>query len=251
MKALILAAGLGTRLGDLTRETPKPMLPVGGQPMLSYAIRHLANFGFTQIALNLHFQPEIIRSSIGDGSQFGVEITYSFEKDLLGTAGALIPLKSFFENEPDFLVLYGDIVTNQNIQHLLDFHRQKKAVASLLLHKRKNSNSVIELDEIGRITTFLERPSQTIQSSYSEAWVNSGVQILSPQIYEYLPDKVPADLPRDVYALHVKQLPIYGFPLDGYRCAVDSQERYTQVCHDLETGSLSFAWMKNKVEPAS
>jgi NDP-sugar pyrophosphorylase family protein len=129
------------------------MLPIGGQPMLGYAIRHLASFGFTQIALNLHFRPEIIRSALGDGSQFGVEITYSFEKDLLGTAGALIPLRNFFENEPDFLVLYGDIVTNQNLQDLLGFHHQKKATATLLVHKRKNSNSVIELDTSGRIKT--------------------------------------------------------------------------------------------------
>jgi mannose-1-phosphate guanylyltransferase len=240
LKALILAAGLGTRLGVLTEATPKPMLPICGQPMLSYTVRHLAHSGYDQIALNLHYQPDIIRSYMGDGSQYGVQITYSLEQELLGTAGALVPLKKFFENEPHFLVIYGDIITNQNLDNLVNFHRQNEAMATLLIHKRKRSNSIIELDQAGRIQTFLERPEQSIQNVYSDHWVNSGVQILSPRIFDYLPSKLPADLPRDVYAPFVNQLALYGFPLDGYRCAVDSQERYNQVCRDVENGQLVF-----------
>lgn len=248
MKALILAAGFGTRLGALTEATPKPMLPVCGQPMLSYTIRHLASFGFNQIALNLHFQPDMIRSYLGNGAQYGAQITYSFEPELLGTAGALVPLKSFFENEPYFLVIYGDIITNQRLDALVAFHCQNKATATLLIHKRKLSNSVIELDETGKIITFLERPpGQAIREAYPEAWVNSGVQVLSPAIFDYLPQKLPADLPKDVYAPHVKEMALYGFPLQGYRCAVDSQERYNQVCHDMETQKVTFPWQQNKI----
>lgn len=103
MKALILTAGLGTRLGDLTKETPKPLLPMGREPMLTYVIQHIAGFGFHQIALNLHFHPEAIRSVVGDGSQFGVEVTYSFESELLGTAGALKPLDIFLKVRLTFL----------------------------------------------------------------------------------------------------------------------------------------------------
>jgi NDP-sugar pyrophosphorylase family protein len=240
LKALILAAGFGTRLGALTETTPKPMLPICGQPMLSYTIRYLAHFGFDQIALNLHFQPDIIRSHFGNGSQYGVEITYSLEQELLGTAGALVPLKGFFKNESLFLVIYGDIITNQNLDNLVNFHRRNEAMATLLVHKRKHSNSIIELDQAGRIRTFLERPQQSIQNAYSDHWVNSGVQILSSRIFDYLPLKLPADLPRDVYAPFVNKLSIYGFPLDGYRCAVDSSERYQQVCRDIETRAVIF-----------
>jgi NDP-sugar pyrophosphorylase family protein len=249
LKALILAAGFGTRLGALTETIPKPMLPIYGQPMLSYTVRYLAGFGFDQIALNLHFQPDIIQSYLGDGSQYGVQITYSLEQELLGTAGALVPLKRFFENEPHFLVIYGDIITNQNLANLVNFHHRSKAMATLLVHKRKHSNSIIELDQAGRIHTFLERPEQPIQNAHSDHWVNSGVQILSPRIFDYLPSKLPADLPRDVYAPFINQLAIYGFPLDGYRCAVDSQERYNQVCRDVENGQLVFQWSKQHTKP--
>ena len=242
MKALILAAGFGTRLGALTETTPKPMLPICGQPMLSYTIRHLAHYGFDQIAINLHFQPDLIRSYFGDGSHYGVQITYSLEQELLGTAGALVPLKKFFENEPLFLVIYGDIITNQNLDNLVNFHHQNEAMATLFVHKRKHSNSIIELDQSGRIHTFLERPKQSVQNGYQDHWVNSGVQVLSPRIFDYLPSKLPADLPRDVYAPFVNQLALFGFPLDAYRCAVDSQERYNQVCHDMETKKVIFPW---------
>ncbi len=239
MKALILTAGLGTRLGELTKETPKPLLPVGGKPMLTYVIKYLAGFGFKQIALNLHFHPEAIRSVIGDGSQFGVDVTYSFESELLGTAGALKPLRYFFEGETDFLVYYGDVITNQDLSNLIAFHRGHQSFATLLVHKRKNSNSVIELGEDSRITTFLERPKLINQGNH-QSWVNSGVQVLSPRIFDYLPDHTPTDLPRDIYAVHTKDISLYGYPLSGYRCAVDSQERYEQVCRDFQSGKLTF-----------
>lgn len=240
MKALILTAGLGTRLGDLTKETPKPLLPVGREPMLTYVIKHLAGFGFHQIALNLHFHPEAIRSVVGDGSQFGVEVTYSFESELLGTAGALKPLRYFFEGETDFLVYYGDVITNQDISNLIAFHRSRQALATLLIHKRTNSNSVIELGEENRIVTFLERPKLISHGDPLQSWVNSGVQVLSPRIFDYLPDHTPSDLPRDVYAVNTKSVSLYGYPLSGYRCAVDLQERYEQVCHDFQSGRLTF-----------
>jgi NDP-sugar pyrophosphorylase family protein len=240
LKALILTAGFGTRLGDLTKTMPKPMLPICGQPLLSYTVRHLARFGFNQIALNLHFQAETIQSYLGDGSKFGVEITYSTERELLGTAGALIPLKDFFKSEPYFLVIYGDIITNQKIDDLVTSHSKNKAIATLLIHKRKYSNSILELDDTGKIINFIERPTHSIQNKFPESWVNSGVQILTPRIFDYLPSRLPIDLPRDIYAPNIKTIPIYGFPLQGYRCAIDSPERYSQVCHDMESGALSF-----------
>ena len=242
MKALILSAGMGSRLGRLTKSVPKPMLSIGGQPILSYTIRQLAYFGFDQIAINLHYQAESIKSYLGDGSQYGVQLTYSFEEELLGTAGALQPLKSYFKDEPCFLVIYGDIITNQNLHDLLEFHLHSQAKATLLVHKRKQSNSIIELDPSGRIKSFIERPEQTNQGSNPNHWVNSGVQILSPHVLELIPATAPADLPRDIYVPFVDQLELYGFPLVGYRCAVDSPDRYNQVCQDRENGLLTFAW---------
>jgi NDP-sugar pyrophosphorylase family protein len=246
MKALILTAGFGTRLGELTRHTPKPLLPLQDKPLLFYAIQHLAWYGYRQIALNLHFQPDMVQSAIGNGSQFGVEIIYSFESELLGTAGALRPLMNFFEKESDFLVYYGDIVTNQDLSELIAFHRARQASATLLVHKRTISNSVIELGNGNRITNFLERPDSRKSTTHLEAWVNSGVQILTPRIFDFLPEYAPADLPRDIYATHTQELDLYGYPLSGYRCAVDSKERYTQVCADFLSGNLTFPFSNVK-----
>ena len=115
MKAMVLCAGYGTRLGDLTKETPKPMLPLLGRPLLSYILAHLRDQGFTEIAVNLHFRPEAVRDYFGDGSRLGVRLTYFSEPELLGTAGGLKNAACFFDHKP-FFVHYGDILTNQDFR---------------------------------------------------------------------------------------------------------------------------------------
>ncbi len=126
MRAMVLCAGYGTRLGHLVDEVPKPMLPLGQRPMLEYILRHLARQGFDEIAVNLHFRPEVIRDHFGDGSRLGIRLVYSHEPELLGTAGGLKKMAALFTGEP-FLVQYGDVVTNQDFNALLGFHRQRGA----------------------------------------------------------------------------------------------------------------------------
>ena len=102
MKAMVLAAGFGTRLGELTREIPKPMLPIEGRPMLEYVIEQLRRHGFDDLVVNLHYRPEMIRSHFGDGRRWGVRLTWSYEETLLGTAGGLKNVASFFDGERDY-----------------------------------------------------------------------------------------------------------------------------------------------------
>src|SRR5450756_1389803 len=109
MKAIILCAGFGSRLGDLTREIPKPMLLLNGRPLLSYILANCKVHGFTEIAINLHFKPEIIKEYFGDGSRFGLSIQYFFEEHLLGTAGSVKNMAEFTGNDLSFLVHYGDL----------------------------------------------------------------------------------------------------------------------------------------------
>ena len=142
MKAMVLCAGYGTRLGDLTREIPKPMLSLGRRPMLEYILCHLKRHGFNQIGLNLHFMPDTIRGYLGDGSRWGLEVEYSHEPNLLGTAGGTKKMETFlrranFGRPEPFLVHYGDVVTNQDLTAMFDFHRQRKALATLLVHERR------------------------------------------------------------------------------------------------------------------
>ena len=229
MKALVLCAGYGTRLGDLTRETPKPMLPICGEPLLAYTLRYLAHHGFNQVAINLHFRPEVIVDCFGDGSKFGVVLHYSYEEDLLGTAGAVKRLEPYFSDVDDFLVTYGDLLIDQDLTALMDFHRARRPCATLLLHQRAGSNSLVQMNEAQRIIGFVERPTKAERQAAPYPWVNSGLQVLNRRLFAYIPAGQPADLPRDVYIPMLEQEPIYGFPLTGFRCAIDSPERYAEA----------------------
>jgi NDP-sugar pyrophosphorylase family protein len=229
VKAMVLAAGYGTRLGHLTEQRPKGMLDVGGRPMLEYIIRHLASHGFNEIGLNLHFMPESIRGFFGNGSALGVSITYSWEPELLGTAGGVLQMREFLDDGRPFLVHYGDVVTDQDFTALLRAHREKRAVATLLVHQRPGSNSVVVMDDERRITTFLERPSTDQRRGIDSPWVNSGVCVCEPELFDFLPAEQPSDLPAHVFQRLAARGRLYGYPLDAYRCAVDSEERLMEL----------------------
>jgi NDP-sugar pyrophosphorylase family protein len=239
MKAMILAAGYGTRLGDLTREIPKPMLPIGDRPLLEYTVRLLVKHGFTDLAINLHFLPDFITEHFGDGERFGARITYSHEPHLLGTAGALKKLETCFREEPAFLVVYGDILTDLDLSALMAAHRAKAAYATLTLHQRNKSNSIVTLDEHWRIVNFVERPSEEERAKHASLWVNSGIQVLSGAVLDDIPPDRPSDLPKDIYLKQFHRQPIYGFPLEGFRCAIDSPERLQQARDAVATGRLA------------
>jgi NDP-sugar pyrophosphorylase family protein len=229
MKAMVLCAGLGTRLGELTREIPKPMLLLNGQPMLAYILVNLRKHGFNQVIVNLHFKSEMIEEFFGDGSRFGVQLTYSHETTLLGTAGGVKNVESFFRDEPAFLIHYGDIVTDQDFSALMKSHQQRRALATLLLHQRKKSNSIVTLDDEHRIIGFLERPTEETRQQSSSPWVNSGVCVCAPEVLDHIAPGTASDLPRDVFSKLVDTRRLFGFGLSGYRCAVDSPERLAEA----------------------
>ncbi len=226
---MVLCAGFGTRLGGITKEIPKPMLPLQGRPMLAYILANLREHGFDRIAINLHFKPEVIRNHFADGAGEKVEIAYSHEAELLGTAGGIKKMEAFLRDDGAFLVQYGDVVTDQDFSAMLRFHQERKALATLLLHQRAKSNSVVSLDDAGRIIGFLERPDDATRQGVVSPWVNSGVCICEPEFLDAIPAGVACDLPRDVFPKLLGSGRLFGFPLKGYRCAVDSPERLEEV----------------------
>lgn len=229
MKAMVLCAGFGVRLGEHTRQTPKPMLRLGNRPLLECIVSHLVRHGFDEIAVNLHFMPEAIRDYFADGSRCGARLVYSHETELLGTAGGVRRMAGFLSAGGDFLVHYGDVVTNQDFTAMLDFHRQHRALATLLVHRRERSNSVVVLDDEQRVREFLERPTEEARRGVQSPWVFSGVAICNPQLLDCLPAAVPCDLPRDVFSGLATTGRLFGFGLTGYRCAVDSPERLAEA----------------------
>ena len=244
MKAMVLCAGYGTRLGALTRDVPKPMLPVAGYPLLAYVLSNLQRHGFDQVAINLHFRPEVIRDYFGQGADWQTSITYSEESRLLGTAGGLKSMAHFFQEEEAFLVHYGDILTDQNFIPMLEFHRQRRALATLLVHQRVRSNSVLTLDKLGRITEFQERPDESHRQPQESPWVNSGICIGSPELLEAIPEDQACDLARDIFPKLVSSERLYGFALSGYRCAIDSEERLAQAAQAVESAACTIRLAK-------
>lgn len=238
MRAVVLCAGLGTRLGEMTQSLPKAMLDVGGRPLLEHTLRHLKSQGIDEVAINLHFLPEKIVDYFGDGKRLGLKIKYSVEKKLLGTAGALVQLADWLlEDADDFLVLYGDVLTTLPFRPLLSLHKDRKAKATLVLHRRAQSNSAVLVDRDFRITKFLERPDPadlsrltTLGQNADSVWVNSGIQVLSQEILSHIISHQCEDLPHDVYEPLALEGRLYGFPLAGKRVAVDSPERYREAC---------------------
>lgn len=241
MKAMVLCAGLGTRLGDLTKEIPKPMLPLHGRPMLAYILGNLKQHGFDDLVINLHFQPEMIRSHFGDGTAHGVRITYSHEPQLLGTAGGVKNVETFFRDAPEFLVHYGDIVTDQDFTAMLQFHRRQGALVTLLVHERAKSNSVVVVDGESRVTAFLERPRESERQGVTSRLVNSGVCLCAPELLAAIPADGPADFPRDVFPRLVPTRRLFAFPLSGYRCAIDSPERLVEAKVAIAAGQCAIS----------
>ena len=229
MKAMVLCAGYGTRLGERTRQTPKPMLPLCGHPILSYILAHLRSHNFDEIAVNLHFMPEMIQNYFGNGSKWNVHLNYSFEPELLGTAGGVKKMELFLRDGNPFLVQYGDVVTDQDFTAMLRFHQERKSLVTLLLHQRTKSNSIVSLAERGQIVGFQERPGESAFGKSTLHWVNSGICICAPEIFDHIPAARAADFPRDVFTKLVPTGRLYGFPLSGYRCAIDSPERLAEA----------------------
>ncbi len=242
-KALVLSAGYGTRLHPFTTQTPKPLLKIAGKPILGYIFENLARAGISEVAVNLHYQADQIRDYCGDGSKWGVSIHYSEEAQLLGTAGTVLSLKNWFTKDSssaDFLVLYGDVITNQNIKTLLEFHQTHQAWATLLVHADVD-NSIVVMDEKGEVECFAERPTSEERSNlhqkYSKPfWVNSGVQVLSSKIFDLIPARIPADLPRDVYVPLAVSRHLYAMPLKGYRRNIDSTQALQEAEQEIQKG---------------
>lgn len=237
MKALILAAGEGTRLRPLTLERPKPMLPIGGAPVLAHLVRLLARHDVRDIAINLHYKPEAVTRYFGDGSAFGVRLTYSYEETVLGTAGALRKLGPYFD-EP-FFVVYGDLITNLDLSALALFHRQAQSALTITLYQvpRPWECGIVGMDEVGRVTRFVEKPPRT--EIFSDQ-ANAGIYVVEPALIERIPPAVFYDFGHDLFPrLLAEKAPMYGYPIgDAYLLDIGSPEKYAQAERDWQAGRL-------------
>ena len=205
MKAMILAAGFGTRLWPLTVGRTKPALPFLNRPLIAFTIDYLRRYGFEDVIINLHHEPESVRQQIGDGSRFGVRIHYSVEApEILGTSGALDNVRDLLSDET-FIVINGKIITDIDLAAALATHRQQKALATLVLkpnQKFERFSEVIITDD-GHIAQFAGVPSATNPQSAIRnpqfPLMFTGIHVIEPEIFAYIPRGVFSDSVRDVY----------------------------------------------------
>ena len=232
---VLMAGGLGVRLRPLTEHVPKPMLPVGGRPLLESMIRNLKQQGFQKFFISVNFQRQIIQDYFGDGSAFGVDIRYLVETERLGTAGALSLLPERPENP--ILVMNGDLMTSLHFAHLLQFHQEHSADATLCVreHITDIPFGVVQ-SEGARLMRIDEKPRQTVM-------VNAGIYLLGPRALDLVPNSKASDMPNVL-----GQLVSAG----GSACVFQIQEYWLDIGrhNDLEQAQTDydahFDWLVRK-----
>jgi NDP-sugar pyrophosphorylase family protein len=237
VKAFILAAGLGTRLRALGLDVPKVMVPIGGKPLLQHHFELLGRQGIREFIVNLHYLPEKITEFFGDGSRYGVRITYSHEPELLGTAGAVKKMAAQLGAEA-FVVFYGDNLVRMDLPALVRFHRDRQALATLALWESPEpwTGGVVETDPTGRVTRFVEKPDR---KTISTNLINAGIYLLEPAVLDAIPVGVACDFGRDVFPkLLAQRQPLYAMKPDAYVQDIGTPERLAKAQEDYKKGVL-------------
>ncbi|MFL6214464.1 MAG: sugar phosphate nucleotidyltransferase [Blastocatellia bacterium] len=243
MKAVILAAGFGTRLWPLTEDRTKPAIPFLNRPLIAYAVDYLAAYGIRDIIINLHHQPESIRRALGDGSALGVGIHYSLEDEILGTSGAIDRVRDQLLDD-DFIVINGKIVTDIDLEAAVREHRERQAIATLVLKENvaREYFSIVEVDARRLVTRFAGFPETvSVEASASDTGgglvksesaplMFTGIQVLSPRIFDYVPRHCFSHSTIHVYPRAIAEgEPVVAHIADGNWFEMSTLDRYLEA----------------------
>jgi len=229
MKAMVLAAGLGTRLRPFTEDKPKCLIPLAGRPLIDWTLRWLYRSGVTECMINLHYLADKVRQFVGDGSKYGLQVHYSYEPELLGTAGAVKKVEKFFDQP--FYVIYSDNFSQWDLRKLVYIYEKHRPSATVAVHWREDvtQSGMVELDQNNRILRLVEKPGMGNVTSH---YVNAGFYYLDPRVFNYIPDGKPCDFAfhvfpemlragKEMYAVKMED-PIIGIDtIDAYKKAND------------------------------
>jgi NDP-sugar pyrophosphorylase family protein len=245
MRAMVLAAGEGTRLRPLTLERPKPMLPVAGRPVLEWILLWLRHHGVGTLAINLSYKPDVVQTHFADGRSLGLKIIYSIEETILGTAGGLKRLAPYFE-EP-FVIAYGDVLTDLDLGSLMRFHEKQSDEPHVTLSLCHAPNpwdcGIVAVEESNRVTRFVEKPPR--DEVFSDL-VNAGVLIMDPEALSYIPEDGFYDISNDLLpSLLRRGFRIYAQPPDDsvYLLDIGSHEKYQQAQREWPIAA-AHAWVE-------
>jgi mannose-1-phosphate guanylyltransferase len=234
IRALILCGGKGARMRPLTLSIPKPMLPIGYRPILEHTMNCLKSQGIYDFVLAIGYLGEQIVKYFGDGSKFGINITYCAEERALGTGGAIKNAENLLSST--FITLNGDVVFGGlQIKDVLDYHRRMRATATLVLSHVADARrfGLVETDEEGRVTAFIEKPVRQ-----TPGWINAGLYVFSPRIFRHIPAHRPISLEKKVFPGLVKQGDIFAYRHQGYWADLGEPRDYEKVCQDFFRGVI-------------
>jgi NDP-sugar pyrophosphorylase family protein len=233
MKAMVLAAGLGTRLRPLTLERCKPAMPLLEKPIIAGLLERLMQSGITDFRINLHHLPGSVERIFESPPWNTYPVSFSHEECILGTAGGLKANESFFRDET-FLMVNGKIVAGFSLQDALAFHRESGALATLVLYPQVAPFRwfPVRIDHEGRLQNFKGAP--VLAPPRPEAYVFTGIHILEPEIFSFIPPGVFYEINDQVYPQAMaKGLPVFGFPVDGYWYEPSNPFRYLEAQRQL------------------
>lgn len=229
LSAVIIAGGFGTRLRPLTEELPKPMLPVGGRPLMELIIEQLRQAGIRRVNVSTYYRSEEIIKHFGDGRAFGVELNYVTEDRPLGTTGGLGLMEA--PNEP-LLVINGDILTRVDFRAMLDFHREQQADMTVAVrqHEFRIPYGVVETDGVA-ITGISEKPVM-------RHFINAGIYLLNPEVCQFIPNGQPYDMTDLISRLVAESRRVVSFPIREYWLDIGQAADYKQAQEDLRAGRV-------------
>src|SRR3954447_18591089 len=242
MKAMVLAAGLGTRLRPLTFEIPKPMVPVLDRPVMAHIVDLCQRQGFDELIANLHYFPDTIREYFGDG------LEYRYEEELLGTAGGVRNVRDFFGDDP-VVVVSGDALTDIDLNKLLERHESAGGIGTLAVKQVEDTREygVVLHDNDGRISGFQEKPDP--EEALSNLG-NCGIYCFSPQIFDYFPESDFVDWANDVFPVLLENdVPFYIHEIEEYWNDVGSLDELRSGTVDALSGNLKIELPESAATP--
>ena len=227
MKAMLLAAGRGMRLRPLTDDRPKCLMPLAGRPLIDWQLSWLKKHGVTECVINLHYLADLVRDYIDDGRRFGLTVHYSFEPELLGTAGAVKKMQDFFA-EP-FYVIYSDNFSQWDIQRLKSAYQTHHANATVAVHWREDvtQSGMIEMNHDNRILRLVEKPKVEEVTSH---YVSAGFFYLNPRVVDYIPEGEFCDFGFHVIPAMLKAgEKLHAVKMDQPIIGIDTKEAYIRA----------------------
>ncbi len=245
MKAVILAAGFGNRLRPLTEHLPKPLLHVGGHPLIYYNLFLLKKYGITEVLINIHYQAEKWTQVLGNGASLGMNITYSQEPKILGTGGGIKNMQTVL-GDGAFLVMNGDILVDLNLDRLVTFHQEKKGMATLALRNDPDvlQYGAIDLDANNQIQNILAKIP--FKKGRIRKRMFTGIHVIEPKALDYIPPGIFYSITDAYIEMLKKGEKLFGYSMTGYWADIGVPRRYHEVNREMNEGKIRLNYMRNR-----